>query len=78
LILNVRFDELDRPVLNPPSRAADRRQAESGQDESFVVAAVWTLVRPIHSVNSPSTTDDVHPVIGDTGHSAVPNFASLQ
>jgi hypothetical protein len=30
------------------------------------------------SVNSPSTTDDVHPVIGDTGHSAVPNFASLQ
>ncbi|MGF6754078.1 hypothetical protein [Paraburkholderia sp. GAS42] len=44
------------------------RLSGNGQEESFVVAAIWTLVRPLRSVNGPSTTDDVHPVIGHSHH----------
>jgi hypothetical protein len=32
------------------------------------VGAIWTLVRPLCSLNGPSATDDVHPVIGHSHH----------
>jgi hypothetical protein len=59
-----------RGAHSPPYRNRVRAQQPTGfgQEESFVVAAIWTLVRPLRSVNGPSTTDDVHPVIGHSRH----------
>jgi len=48
-----------------------------GQEESLGATTVWTFVRLLHSVNGPSTTDDVRRVVGHTGHLGIASVGWL-